>query len=121
MAGPAAPLVVLALIVRAGVKAAIKKYGQTAVSQAKNLNKKYKKTRDAEEQAADYNYGTNKARVTRTQNSLSKEIKKVLGPDASMEDKIKLRTLLQESEKNFNKGGLAKASNTDYRSKGLFR
>ena len=122
MAGPATPiLLVLAAIAKIGIKEAIKKYGKTAVTQAKNLNTKYKKTIDAASVDADYSYGVSKARVTRTENSLSKEIKKALGPDADMQDNIKLRTLLQKTETKFNKGGLAKSNHTDYRSKGLFK
>jgi hypothetical protein len=40
MAGPAAPLVVLSLIARAGVRAAIKKYGRKAVDEARKPDNK---------------------------------------------------------------------------------
>ena len=56
--------------------------------------KAYKKTIDAEDKAADYNYGAAKARVTRAANHLSKKIKQH-HPDLDMKDKIALRTHLQ--------------------------
>jgi len=56
--------------------------------------KAYKKTLDAEDQAGDYNYRSNKARVTRAANHLSKKIKQH-HPDLDMKDKIALRTHLQ--------------------------
>ena len=56
--------------------------------------KAYKKTLDADDQAADYNHRSNKARATRAQNHLSKMIKKHHG-DMSSRDKIALRTKLQ--------------------------
>ena len=122
MAGPATPiLLVLAAIAKIGIKEATKKYGKTAVTQAKNLNTKYKKTKDAENVDSNYSYGASKARVTRTQNSLSKEIKKTLGSDADMQDNIKLRSLLQETETKFNKGGVInkRMGAQDYRKGGL--
>ena len=56
--------------------------------------KAYKKTLDADDQAADYNHRGNKARVTRANNHLSKMINKH-HPNLDMKDKIKLRTQLQ--------------------------
>ena len=56
--------------------------------------KAYKKTLDAEDQAGDYNYRSNKARVTRAANHLSKKIKQH-HPDLDMKSKIALRTKLQ--------------------------
>lgn len=56
--------------------------------------KAYKKHIDAEDQAADYNYRGNKARVTRAANHLSKKIKQH-HPDLDMKGKIALRTHLQ--------------------------
>ena len=123
MPGPAAPLVyaILSYVAKEGLKAAVKKYGPKEVKKAQKLVTKYKKTLDAEDQAADYNYRGNKARVTRTNNSLNKEIKDTLGPDASSRDKINLRTLLQNTAGKFNKGGLVKKGHTDYRKKGMFK
>jgi len=57
--------------------------------------KAYKKTLDAEDKAADYNYRSNKARVTRAANDLSKMINKH-HPGLDMQGKIKLRTQLQK-------------------------
>ena len=119
MAGPLIPiLAVMATIAKVGLKEATKKYGKTAVNQAKKLNKKYERTLDAESKADDYSSAGNRAAATRTNNTLSKEIKKSLGPDATVQDNIKLRTLLQETNKptKFNKGGLI-----DYRKTGLFK
>lgn len=123
MPGPAAPLVyaILSYVAKEGLKAAVKKYGPKEVKKAQKLVTKYKKTLDAEDQAADYNYRGNKARVTRTNNSLNKEIKDTLGPDASSRDKINLRTLLQNTAGKFNKGGLVKKGHTDHRKKGMFK
>ena len=59
----------------------------------------YQKTLDAEDQAADYNYGANKARVTRAANHLSKMINKHY-PDLDMSGKIALRTKLQNLNEN---------------------
>jgi hypothetical protein len=56
--------------------------------------KAYKKTLDAEDQAADYNHRSNKARVTRAANHLSKKIKQH-HPDLDMKGKIAIRTKLQ--------------------------
>lgn len=56
--------------------------------------KAYKKTLDAEDQAADYNHRSNKARVTRAANHLSKKIAQH-HPDLDMKGKIALRTKLQ--------------------------
>jgi hypothetical protein len=56
--------------------------------------KAYKKHVDAEDQAGDYNYRSNKARVTRAANHLSKKIKQH-HPDLDMKGKIALRTHLQ--------------------------
>ena len=56
--------------------------------------KAYKKTLDAEDKAGDYNHRSNKARVTRAANHLSKKIKQHHG-ELNMRDKIKLRTALQ--------------------------
>ena len=103
-------------IAKVGLKEATKRYGTTAVNQAKKLYKMNEKVLDAEDKAADYYHRGNKARVTRTRNSLSKEVKKSLGPDASDLDNIKLRTLLQDSAGKFNKGGIV-----DYRKTGLFK
>ena len=62
--------------------------------------KAYKKTLDAEDQAADYNHRSNKARVTRAANHLSKKIAQH-HPDLDMKGKIALRTKLQNmSEAN---------------------
>jgi len=62
--------------------------------------KAYKKTVDAEDQAADYNHRSNKARVTRAANHLSKKIAQH-HPDLDMKGKIALRTKLQNmSEAN---------------------
>ena len=117
MAGPLIPIIaVMTAIAKVGLKEATKKYGKTAVNQAKKLNDKYKKTLDAESKAADYSSSGNRAAVTRTQNTLSKEIKKSLGPDATVQDNIKLRTKLQDSVGKFNKGGMI-----DYRKTGLFK
>ena len=57
--------------------------------------KAYKKTLDAEDKAGDYNYRSNKARVTRAANHLSKMINKH-HPGLDMRGKIKLRTQLQK-------------------------
>tara|TARA_R100001463_G_scaffold71407_2_gene125245 strand:- start:15 stop:401 length:387 start_codon:yes stop_codon:yes gene_type:complete len=123
MPGPAAPLVyaILSYVAKEGLKAAVKKYGPKEVKKAQKLVTKYKKTLDAEDQAADYNYRSNKARVTRSNNSLNKEITDILGPDASSKDKINIRTLLQNTSDKFNKGGLVKKGHTDHRKKGMFR
>lgn len=59
-----------------------------------NVVKAYKKHRDAEHQAADYDYGPNKARVTRAANHLSKMIAKH-HPGLDMQGKIAIRTKLQ--------------------------
>lgn len=56
--------------------------------------KAYKKTIDADDKAADYNHRSNKARVTRAANHLSKKIKQH-HPDLDMKGKIALRTHLQ--------------------------
>lgn len=56
--------------------------------------KAYKKTLDADDQAADYNHRSNKARVTKANNHLSKKIKQH-HPDLDMKGKITLRTHLQ--------------------------
>jgi len=61
--------------------------------------KAYKKTRDADDQAADYNYRGNKARVTRAANHLSNMIKKH-HPDLNSQEKINLRTKLQNMDEN---------------------
>ena len=115
MAGPATPiLLVIAAIAKIGIKEATKKYGKTAVNQAKKLNTKYKKTLDAESEDASYSTPQTKSKKTRTANSLSKSIKESLGPDADVKDKIKLRTLLQETTTKFSKGGMV-----DYRKGGL--
>ena len=103
-------------IAKVGLKEATKRYGTTAVNQAKKLYKMKEKALDAEDKAADYYHRGNKARVTRTRNSLSKEVTKVLGPDATDLDRIKLHTLLQDSVGKFNKGGMI-----DYRKTGLFK
>jgi len=117
MAGPLIPIIaVMAAIAKVGLKEATKKFGKTAVNQAKKLNKKYEKTLDADDKASYYPHRGNKARVTRTYNSLSKEIRESLGPDATDRDEIKLRTLLQDSTGKFNKGGIV-----DYRKTGLFK
>ena len=117
MAGPLIPIIaVMTAIAKVGLKEATKKYGKTAVNQAKKLNKMKEKVLDAEDKAADYYHRGNKARVTRTRNSLSKEVNKVLGSDANDLDRIKLHTLLQDSAGKFNKGGIV-----DYRKTGLFR
>ena len=59
--------------------------------------KAYKKTLDADDKAADYNYRSNKARVTRAANHLSKMINKH-HPGLDMKGKIKLRTQLQKED-----------------------
>ena len=59
--------------------------------------KAYKKTLDAEDKAAEYNHRSNKARVTKAQNHLSKMIKKHHG-DMASKDKIALRTKLQNMQ-----------------------
>lgn len=59
-----------------------------------NVVKAYKKTLDADDKAADYNHRSNKARVTRANNHLSKMIDKH-HPGLDMMGKIKLRTDLQ--------------------------
>jgi len=59
--------------------------------------KAYKKTLDAEDKAGDYNYRSNKARVTRAANHLSKMINKH-HPGLDMKGKIKLRTQLQKED-----------------------
>lgn len=61
--------------------------------------KAYKKTLDAEDQAGDYNHRSNKARVTRAANHLSKKIKQH-HPDLDMKGKIALRTALQNMKEN---------------------
>ena len=118
MAGPAIPIIaILSAIVKVGAKEAAKKYGKTAVNQAKKLQTKYKKTLDADSEDANYSTPQTKSKVTRSYNSLSKSIKESLGPDADSRDSIKLRTLLQDLDKGgFNKGGLV-----DYRKSGLFK
>jgi len=118
MAGPAIPIIaILSAIVKVGAKEAAKKYGKTAVNQAKKLQTKYKKTLNADSEDADYSTPQTKGKVTRAANSLSKSIKESLGPDADSRDSIKLRTLLQDLDKgSFNKGGLV-----DYRKSGLFK
>ena len=118
MAGPAIPIIaILSAIVKVGAKEATKKYGKTAVNQAKKLHSKYKKTLDADSEDANYSTPQTKGKRTRTANSLSKSIKEFLGPDADSRDNIKLRTLLQDLNKGgFNKGGLV-----DYRKSGLFK
>ncbi len=99
------------------LKKQLKKYGKTAVNQAKKLQTKHKKTLDADSEDANYSTPQTKGKRTRTANSLSKSIKESLGPDADSRDNIKLRTLLQDLNKgSFNKGGLV-----DYRKSGLFR
>mgnify|MGYP001212275704 CR=1 FL=1 len=62
------------------------------------LRKKYKRHVEAEAKLSDHNYGVNKARVTRTANTLSKAINKHLGPNATTQDKINLRTRLQNGK-----------------------
>jgi hypothetical protein len=115
MAGPATPiLLVLAAIAKIGIKEATKKYGKTAVNQAKKLNTKYKKTLDADSEDANYSTPQTKGKRTRTANSLSRSIKESLGPNADVKDNIKLRTLLQEATTKFYKGGII-----DYRKGGL--
>lgn len=61
--------------------------------------KAYKKTLDAEDKAGDYNYRSNKARVTRAANHLSKKIKQH-HPDLDMKGKIALRTKLQSMKEH---------------------
>lgn len=65
--------------------------------------KAYKKTLDAEDQAADYNYRSNKARVTRASNHLSKMIKKH-HPGLNSKGNIKLRTDLQNMQEDLQEG-----------------
>lgn len=54
----------------------------------------HKKLRDAEHQAADYNYRSNKARVTRAETHLRKMIDKH-HPGLGMQDRVRLHTALQ--------------------------
>ena len=136
MAGPLTPLIIAAIsfIAKEGIKAATKKYGKEAVREAasfKKLRTKYQKTVEADNSGGednDRNFGVSKAKVTRSQNALSKAINEHLGPDASIQDKINLRTMLQDNK--FNKGGLTKKKKTagynkggmiDYRKTGMFK
>ena len=118
----AAPIIaVLSFIAKQGIKAAIKKYGTKEVKKAKSLAARHKKNIEAEDMAGNYNDRINKARVTRTARSLGKEIKKNLGPDANVQDEIRIRTLLQDTETKFSEGGLTRTGHTDHRAKGLFK
>lgn len=66
--------------------------------------KAYKKMLDADHKASDYNYGANKARVTRAYNMVAKLINKH-HPNLSQQDKIKLYTklgnMVKENKENF--------------------
>jgi hypothetical protein len=62
------------------------------------LRKKYQNQINAEEKLSDHDYRVNRARVTRTANTLSKAINKHLGPNATIQDKINLRTRLQNGK-----------------------
>tara|TARA_R110000782_G_scaffold214647_1_gene302421 strand:+ start:72 stop:428 length:357 start_codon:yes stop_codon:yes gene_type:complete len=118
MAGPAIPIIViLSAIAKIGFKQATKKYGKSAVDQAKKLHKKNQKTLDADHEDANYSTSQSRGKVTRTANSLSKSIRESLGPNADVRDNIKLRTLLQDLDK----GGFAKGGLIDYRKSGLFK
>jgi len=118
MPGPALPIIaILSAIAKFGFKEATKKYGKSAVNQAKKLHAKHKKTLDADHEDADYSTPQTKGKRTRTANSLSKSIQESLGSNADFRDNIKLRTLLQDLDKGgFNKGGII-----DYRKSGLFK
>jgi len=118
MAGPALPIIaILSVIAKFGIKEATKKYGKSAVNQAKKLHAKHKKTLDADSEDANYSTPQTRGKRTRTANSLSKSIQESLGPKADFRDNIKLRTLLQDLDRGgFNKGGII-----DYRKSGLFK
>ena len=66
--------------------------------------KAYKKMLDADHKASDYNYGANKARVTRAYNTVAKIINKH-HPNLSQQDKINLYTklgnMVKENKENF--------------------
>ena len=77
----------------------IKEYiPKTVKEDTAELRKKYQNHINAEEKLSDHDYGVNKAKVTRTANTLSKAINKHLGPDATIQDKINLRTRLQNGK-----------------------
>lgn len=77
----------------------IKEYiPKTVKEDTAELHKKYQNHINAEEKLSDHDYGVNKAKVTRTANTLSKAINKHLGPDATIQDKINLRTRLQNGK-----------------------
>ena len=61
--------------------------------------KAYQKTLDADDQAADYNHRSNKAKATKARNHLSKMINKHY-PDLDSRGKIALRTKLQNLNEN---------------------
>jgi len=79
---------------KANAKAWIMSRLKESVTPHPDVVKAYKKTLDAEDKAGEYNYRSNKARVTRAANHLSKKIDQH-HPGLDMKGKIALRTKLQ--------------------------